>query len=122
MDKKEKKAFILLKAVILYYHGLDDDERLILEETAQNHDAHSELSWALEFIREDYITAFDRARDYLNESMATLDRSSKISYLMDVWKDNYRKGYITEMEATAMLNLASDWQIQREVMTSIRNI
>ena len=42
-------------------------EKIDLEETATRLDATQELKWALEFIAKDYITAFDRAREYLND-------------------------------------------------------
>lgn len=121
MTQEEKKAFILLKAVILYYHGLDDDERIILEETAETHSAQQELAWALEFIQYDYLSAFDRAREYLSRVIAKLPSDRKIDYLHEIWKDNNRKGFITEMEATAMLNLARDWNIQRDFISRIRS-
>lgn len=120
MNPEEKKAFVLLKAVILYYHGLDEEERQILEETAQHYNAQPELDWALHFIQEDYLSAFDRARDFLHKIIAPLANDRKIGYLLEIWKDNNKKGYITEMEATAMLNLARDWQVHRAFIDEIR--
>jgi hypothetical protein len=31
-----------------------------------------------------------------------------------VWESNNLKGYVTEMEATAMLKLARDWKVEEE--------
>ena len=67
MTSEEKKAFLLLKSVIFHYHGLDEDEQKILDETAKKYDAEEELKWANEFIANDYISAFERAREYLNK-------------------------------------------------------
>ena len=67
MTSEEKKAFLLLKSVIFHYHGLDEDEQKILDETAKKYDADDELKWANEFIANDYISAFERAREYLNK-------------------------------------------------------
>ena len=120
MNPEEKKAFVLLKAVILYYHGLDEEERKILEQTAQQYNAQPELDWALQFIQEDYLSAFDRARDFLSNIISPLTSDRKIDYLLEVWKDNNKKGYITEMEATAIINLARDRQIQRDFISVIR--
>ena len=33
-----------------------------------------------------------------------------------VWQANNLKGYVTEMEATAMLKLAKDWNVQKELV------
>jgi len=37
-----------------------------------------------------------------------------------VWKANNKKGYITEMEATAMLKLAKDWQVENELIEMVK--
>lgn len=107
--------------MIFHYHGLDDDEIQILERTATNIDASDELKWANDFIAEDYGTAFDRARKYLNDTLGKLEKSKRLSYLDQVWKANYQKGYITEMEATAMLKLAKDWGIESELISMVRS-
>ncbi|MGI9545244.1 MAG: hypothetical protein ACR2MX_18420 [Cyclobacteriaceae bacterium] len=121
MSSEEKKAFLLLKSMIFHYHGLDADEQKILDKTAKELDAIDELKWANEFIAEDYVTAFDRSRKYLNKTFGKMDKKKRLSYLDMVWKANYRKGYITEMEATAMLKLAKDWGIESELISMVRS-
>lgn len=118
MNKEEKKAFLLLKSIIFQYHGLDDDEQQILEQTARELEASEELQWAHEFISKDYMTAFERARDYLNN--VALDKEKKLHCLNLVWKANNEKGYITEMEATGMLRFAKDWQVEAELIQLVR--
>ena len=120
MSSEEKKSFLLLKSMIFHYHGLDEDEVQILERTAKELGAVDELKWANKFIAEDYSTAFDRARAYLKDSLSHLKKSEKLSYLDQVWKANYQKGYITEMEATAMLRLAKDWDVESELISKVR--
>jgi len=121
MTSEEKKAFLLLKSVIFHYHGLDEDEKKILEETAADIDAKEELKWANDFISRDYITAFERAREYLNTVIGSLEKDKRLYYLDLVWKANNQKGYITEMEATAMLKLAKDWQVENELIALVRS-
>lgn len=120
MEKEEKKAFILLKSLIFHYHGLDEDEEKMLLDTAEKYNAHDELQWANDYIAEDFMTAFDRSRDFLKEIIGNLPVETKVSYLFSVWDDNNMKGYLTEMEATAMLKLAKDWNINNELMVKIR--
>lgn len=122
MTSEEKKAFLLLKSVIFHYHGLDEDEQQILEDTADSLDARDELSWAYDFISEDYYTAFDRARTYLADTMNQLDKVKRLEYLSMVWDANNKKGYISEMEATAMIKLAKDWHIENEMIEMIKRI
>ena len=107
--------------MIFHYHGLDEDEIQILETTAKKLNATNELKWANEFIAKDYGTAFDRARNYLKDTLGQLKKSQKLSYIEQVWKANYQKGYITEMEATAMLKLAKDWGIESELISKVRS-
>lgn len=121
MTTEEKKAFLLLNSVIFHYHGLDEDEKRILEEMADQIKGYDELEWAMTFISSDYLTAFARARDFLNSVIGRLDKSERLDYLDKVWRANNHKGYITEMEATAMLRLAKDWQVENELISLIRS-
>jgi len=120
MNLEEKKAFMLLKALIFHYHGLDEDEELILKQTADEIDSHKELTWAKAFIAQDYISAFERSREFLNKVMGKLEKQKRIDYLITVWEDNNKKGYLTEMEATAMLNLARDWDVEKDLLKKVR--
>jgi hypothetical protein len=112
----EKKVFMLLKSVIFHYHGLDEEEKNDLEKTAADLHAGVELKWALEFIAEDYISAFDRARTYLNDFIGDYPKEKRVELINMVWQSNNLKGYVTEMEATAMLKLAKDWNVQKELI------
>jgi uncharacterized tellurite resistance protein B-like protein len=120
MGEKEKKAYMLLKSVIFHYHGLDEDEIANLNETADELGAHEALVWAEEFITSDHISAFDRAREYLNDIIGDFPKDKRIEYIHLVWKANMLKGYITEMEATAMLKFAQDWSVQDELITLVK--
>ncbi|MTI33316.1 hypothetical protein [Xanthovirga aplysinae] len=120
MTSEEKKAFLLLKSMIFHYHGMDEDEQKILEKAAKELDAINELRWANTFIAKDFYTAFERGRDYLNNMIGKEKKEIKLSYLNRVWKANHQKGYITEMEATAMLRLAKDWEVEAELMALVR--
>lgn len=116
MTEEEKKVYMLLKAVIYHYHGLDEAEKLDLEESSQRLDAAGQLKWALEFVSKDYITAFDRARAYLNDIIGDYTKEKRIELINMVWQSNNLKGYVTEMEATAMLKLAKDWNVEKELI------
>lgn len=113
---EEKKVYMLLKAVIFHYHGLDEDERQDLEATSRQMDAEDEFKWALDFIAEDYITAFERAREFLNNIIGDYSKEKRVELIEMVWESNNLKGYVTEMEATAMLKLAKDWNVRRELV------
>ena len=115
----EKKARMLLKTVIFSYHGLDEDEKIDLQNTAENIDAVAELKWAMDFIAQDYITAFDRARAYFSNIIGDYPKEKRIEFISMVWEANNLKGYVTEMEATAMLKLAKDWNVEQELMEMV---
>jgi hypothetical protein len=113
---EEKRVYMLLKSVIYHYHGLDEAERKDLDKTALEHDAHEEYQWAMDFISHDHITAFDRARGYLNNIIGDYPKEKRTELINMVWQANNLKGYVTEMEATAMLKLAKDWNVQKELI------
>jgi hypothetical protein len=113
---EEKKVYMLLKAVIFHYHGFDEQEKKDLTRTAEELEAPDEYKWALDFVAQDYITAFDRARNYLNDIIGDYAKDKRIELINMVWQANNLKGYVTEMEATAMLKLAKDWNVQRELI------
>ncbi|MDH5380922.1 MAG: hypothetical protein OEW75_08720 [Cyclobacteriaceae bacterium] len=115
MGTDEKKVYMLLKSVIFHYHGLDDDERENLEQTATQLNAKEELNWANKFIAEDYLTSFERAREYLNEYISDYPKPKRIEYIHMVWEANNLKGFVTELEVAAMVKLASDWRVQDEL-------
>lgn len=116
MSSEEKKVYMLLKSVIFHYHGLDEGEKNDLDKTAEELSAETEYEWAMNFISEDYITAFDRAREYLNNIIGDYPKKKRIDLVNMVWEANNLKGYVTEMEATAMLKLARDWNVQKELI------
>ena len=117
---EEKKSFMLLKAIIFHYHGLDEEEEKILYRSAGDINAQEELKWAFDFIAEDYISAFDRARGYMNESMKSIEKNKRLEFIDLTWKANSEKGYITEMEATAMLKIAKDWDVDQELIALVQ--
>lgn len=116
MTQEEKRVYMLLKAVIYHYHGLDEAEKQDLENSSTRIDAKDELKWALDFVAKDYITAFDRARSYLNDIIGDYAKEKRIDLINMVWQSNNLKGYVTEMEATAMLKLAKDWNVEKELI------
>lgn len=116
MTTEEKRVYLLLKSVIFHYHGLDEAEKKDLDRVADELTAHEELAWAFEFVSQDYITAFDRAREFLNNIIGDYPKAKRIELINMVWQSNNVKGYVTEMEATAMLKLARDWNVERELI------
>ena len=118
MNSEEKKAFLLLKGIIFQYHGLDAEEEQLLQQTAEELQALPEYEWVKTFMAEDYLTAFERARDHFPSLQLTDDL--KLDMLYKVWQANQAKGYITEMEATGMLRLARDWKLEAQLLERVR--
>ena len=53
LSVEDKKVYMLLKSVIFHYHGLDDQEKLDLDRTADQLNAHDEYEWAMDFVAMD---------------------------------------------------------------------
>jgi len=120
MNSEQKKALLLLKLVIFNYHGLDEEEKAILTETASKIDALEELKWAYAFSEQDDLSAFDRAREYFKQTVASFESDVKFEFIRSVWEDAQSKGYVSEMEAMSMLKLAKDWGVQKELLALVR--
>lgn len=120
MTSEEKKAYLLLKSVIFHYHGLDENEKQNLAETARKLNGLKELEWANAFIAEDYFNSFERARDYLNNVIGDYPKEKRVEHIDMVWQANNLKGYVTELEATAMLKLAKDWKVEEDLIELVR--
>ncbi|HYC84805.1 MAG TPA: hypothetical protein VEB86_06265 [Chryseosolibacter sp.] len=116
LSSEEKRVYMLLKSVIFYYHGLDEMEKQDLDRTSEELDAAEEYRWATDYIAQDYVTAFERARAYLNNIIGDYSKEKRVDLINMVWQANNLKGYVTEMEATAMLKLAKDWNVQKELI------
>lgn len=121
MDELTKKAIMLLKSLIFHYHGLDDEERDLLEASARELSASNEMDWANKFIAEDYISAFERSREFLQKVFTKMSEKERLDHLFDVWEANNRKGYLTEMETTAILTLSKDWMIEKSFLEKIND-
>lgn len=122
MTSEEKKAYLLLKSIIFHYHGLDEEERQDLQHTAEEIDGLEELNWANEFIAEDYFNSFERAREYLNDVIGDYPKEKRVEHIAMVWKANNLKGYVTELEATAMIKLARDWKVEGDLIEMLKNM
>lgn len=120
MEKDLKKCIMLLKSLILHYHGLDEDEQKILESAAKKLNAEEELNWTYAFISDDYLSAFERSKEFFSKHMSHLSDVEKLAQLQDVWEENHQKGYVTEMETTAIINLAKEWGIEHDLLKVIK--
>jgi hypothetical protein len=120
MSVEEKKVYLLLLVIIFNYHGLNDIEQQILKDTASRLDAQNELDWVSEFSLPSVDVTYDKIKDYINNCVSEYNDSKKLELLINVWNSNMQKGYISEMEATAMLMLSKEWKVQKEFILHIR--
>lgn len=119
-DFELKKAFLLLNTVIFNYNGIDEREKIILEELANNLDQKDNLNWAIDFVKQDEFTAYDRMKDYLSETIGNAGKDLKYLLLIETWKMTKQKGHVTEIEAMAMLKLSKFFSLETEFIRMIR--
>ena len=89
MTSEEKRVYLLLKAVIFHYHGLDREEEADLEAAAARMDGSEELKWAMDFIEKDQITSFERARAFLNDIIGDYTKEKRILF-SNISKHNHQ--------------------------------
>lgn len=121
MDSLTKKAILLLKSLIFHYHGLDDEEKTMLRAAAMQMDGEDEMNWANSFIAEDYLSAFERSREFLSKVFLKMEAADRVKYLIESWEENFKKGYVTEMETTAILTLSKDWNVAKEFLDQVKS-
>ncbi len=120
MSVEEKRAFLSLLIIIFNYHGLSEVEQQILQDTASVHDAFNELEWIKEYSKPSIDESYDKLKKYVNDTIGNLAIEKRTEYLNKVWDANQQKGYVSEMEATAMLMLSKEWHVQKEFVQYIR--
>jgi hypothetical protein len=121
MNSEQKKALLLIKAIIFYYHKLNQEEADLLAQTAHDLDAEEALSWTYEFINSDFATSTSRARTYLIDNLSNSTKEEKFDILKTVWEDNEKKGYISEIEAVTMLKISKDWGLESQLLALARS-
>ncbi|MFN8416667.1 MAG: hypothetical protein U0U66_10070 [Cytophagaceae bacterium] len=120
MSSEDKKVLLLLHLIIFNYHGLDEKERLFLNDLSLKHDAKDELKWAHEIVGDDYYTSYETIHAWFDKVIEGLSTEKRLGFLQMVWDANVNKGFISEMEATAMLKIAKRWNVQKELLSYIR--
>ncbi|MGN6647128.1 MAG: hypothetical protein ACTHJT_11415 [Cytophaga sp.] len=120
MLSEEKKILLLLHLIIFNYHGLDEGERELLSGLATKFEAEEELKWAYSMLGNDYYSSHEKIHQWFEKEISGVDSAKRLSYLTTVWEASVKKGFISEMEATAMLKIAHNWGIQKDLLNLIR--
>jgi len=121
LSSEEKSVLVLLLLVIFYYHGLDEEEEDRLKRLGQDIGAEVELQWAYGFVAKDYVTSFERARDWMKGAAASFEDDAKLYILQSTWDANLEKGYVTEIETTALIRIAQDWNVRQGFARLVQN-
>ena len=120
MLSEEKKLLLLLHLIIFNYHGLDESEKELLADLSKQYEAEAELDWAYNMLGNDYYITHEKIQSWFKEAIADIDAEKRLWYLSSVWQASVKKGFISEMEATAMLKIAHEWGIQKDLLNLIR--
>lgn len=128
MTQEEKEALLLLEYVIFRYHGFDENERKRLESDANQLNAQKELERVYRFVddlleknQQSEVSVFEAALQRIHDVFSTHTEDRRLSYVIQVWNANKSKGYVTEIEAIAMLKVAKALGVQRGFVEYVRN-
>ena len=117
--QQHKDSYILLLTSIFYFHGLDDIEEKILDEIVVDLEADEEYKWARSIVTQDIFSAFKRSEKILVEKLGNAPKEVKLEILERVWESSRKKGYISEIEASSMLSLAKNWDIEDDLIAAL---
>jgi len=127
MTPEEKEALLLLEYAIFRYHGFDDNERERLENDAAAMHAQAQLEKVYAFVddilqktNQSEVAVFEATLRRIKEVFAQLPEERRLEYVIQVWNANKAKGYVTEIEAIAMLRVAKELNVQRGFVEYVR--
>lgn len=120
MTSNQKKAFILLQAVVFYFHDLDANELAMLYSNSKELGDNDAVEWALKFMGTDRAATFDKSREFIRLELKSINKDEKLDLLNTTWEQSNLKGFITEMEAIALLKFSKDLGIEQEFIETIR--
>ncbi|NIK72565.1 putative tellurite resistance protein B-like protein [Thermonema lapsum] len=127
MTPEEKEVLLLLEYAIFRYHGFDDNERERLENDAAAMHAQAQLEKVYAFVddilqktNQSEVAVFEATLRRIKEVFAQLPEERRLEYVIQVWNANKAKGYVTEIEAIAMLKVAKELGVQRGFVEYVR--
>jgi uncharacterized tellurite resistance protein B-like protein len=127
MTPEEKEVLLLLEYAIFRYHGFDDNERERLENDAAAMHAQAQLEKVYAFVddilqktNQSEVAVFEATLRRIKEVFAQLPEERRLEYVIQVWNANKAKGYVTEIEAIAMLRVAKELNVQRGFVEYVR--
>lgn len=117
MDQARRRVYFLLKLMVFFYPRPDEEEMDQLREKAALWKADDDRRWAIEFIDHEPATAFARTTEFVGEQFKGLSKAEREQFLDDIWHaDLAPRGYVTEMQAMALLKMAQGWGLQERLL------
>ena len=119
-NSNQKKSFFIIICSIFYYNDMEDREKVILRNFSRDLEGVEELAFACDFVKEDILSAFERAKKEVEILLNEESTSVKLQILSMVWNTTKDKGYMTTIEAKLLLELAHSWQVESELISLVK--
>ena len=119
MEIFEKKALLLIKAILCYHHGIQEEDHIQLSQQAEDINGQKEFKWAIDFIEKDTLSANKRGKKMLKKLGADISSANRLKYIADSWKEGMKKGYLTNIEVDWLLEVASLWKLEKKLLKEV---
>jgi hypothetical protein len=108
--------YFLLKLVVFYYPRPDEEEMDQLRDKASAWKADEDRRWAIDFVDQEPATAFQRTGEFISGLFTGKSQLEREAFLEDIWSVDIARGYVTEMQAMALLKMAQAWGLQDKLL------
>ena len=100
---------------------MEESEKSLLLSYCKEFKGKSEFNWADKFVKSDILTAFKRSRTSVSQLLQSENADDRIDVLSEVWEVTKTKGFITQMEASFLLGVSRDWNLESELIAMVKS-
>ncbi len=88
-----------------------------LREKAALWKSDDDRRWAIEYVDQEPATAFARTAEFIAAQFKGMSQAEREAFLEDIWTaDLAPRGYVTEMQAMALLKMATGFGLQERLL------
>ena len=122
MSNQEKKVLFLLLLLTFHQDQMDEEEIIELHRLVEVHQGQEAIAWATSFLSLHHHHHYQKVTRFIFEQSHMMNQETKLNLLHAVWMANLNKGYISEIEATLLLNCSKNWGVQKDFVLLVKEL